>query len=233
MPEGYLNQHVRCKACGAKFLAEEYAAHTDAESRTALSPPSGEPDLPTAKTQTPADILEGASADRCPYCSKVLDPPPKGSRKCPICREKIVMRRHKLLTESQASAFDLGVVEERAAREAAWKAEQERYACLPEGPISERQYREIIRRNAYIWASARYENGRLVLVSEKERDARLKHLRAYQTFWHRTSKTGKLIDPPEVEDVDLTTNLSYGVINLATGLVACWGGSGTGPILLS
>ena len=124
------------------------------------------------------------------------------------------MRRHKLLTESQAAAFDLKVAETRAAREAALKAYGERHACLPEGAITESQYREIIRRNAYFWASARYENGRLVLVSEKERDSRLKHLRGYQTFWHRTSETGKLIDPITVEDVDLTTNLSYGVINL-------------------
>jgi hypothetical protein len=131
------------------------------------------------------------------------------------------MRRHKLLTELQATAFRLRLDEERAAREAALEAERARYACLPEAPITEAQYREIIGRNAYLWAAAKFENGRFVLVSQEERKSRLKHLRGYTSFLHKRSPSGELVECLEnINDVDLKTNLSLGVINLVTGLVA-------------
>jgi hypothetical protein len=119
------------------------------------------------------------------------------------------MRRHKLLTEAQAAAFDGRLLERSEARKAALEAERERYACLPAGPISEKQYREIIGRNAYLWAIARFQNGRFVLVSEQEREVRLAHLPAYQTLWHKRSPSGESVECLEdVQDVDLTTNLS-------------------------
>jgi len=133
----------------------------------------------------------------------------------------MVMRRHKLLTVSQAAAFDLSLAEKRAARQAAWEAERERYACLPEGPISLAQYREIIHRNAYIWTLARFENGKFVLVPEQERKSRLKYLSSYSTLWRQRLPNGEYgVDLTHVEDRDLITRLSYGVINLITGLVA-------------
>lgn len=48
----------------------------------------------------------------CPHCEAVLDPPPKQSRKCPECRERIIVRTHPvskakfLLTEEGAAEFD-------------------------------------------------------------------------------------------------------------------------------
>ena len=48
----------------------------------------------------------------CPYCGVVLDTPPKGSRKCPACRDKIVVRTRRsdgakqYLTEHDAKVFD-------------------------------------------------------------------------------------------------------------------------------
>lgn len=53
-----------------------------------------------------------ASASACPHCGVVLDPPPKQSRKCPDCRESIVVRTDPdskaklLLTEFGAGEFD-------------------------------------------------------------------------------------------------------------------------------
>lgn len=46
----------------------------------------------------------------CPTCSVVLDPPPRASRRCPVCRQRIVVRRRggavSLLTEAEAVAWD-------------------------------------------------------------------------------------------------------------------------------
>ena len=224
IPEAYMGHSVRCKACGSSFRAESQTVSTHDEPSTAIPPSPESSDLATPlppQPQVHADVESNASADRCPYCMKIIDPPPKRSRRCPLCRERMVMRRHKLLTESQAAAFDLRLAESRAAREAALEAERERHACLPEGPISKAQYREIIHRNAYIWSMARFENGRLILLPEQERESRLKYLSAYQTLWHRHLPNGRIEeDLISVEDWDHITKLSYGVINLVTGLVA-------------
>ncbi len=48
----------------------------------------------------------------CPHCGVILDPPPKQSRKCPDCREKIILRTDPntkdkvLLTEASVIEFD-------------------------------------------------------------------------------------------------------------------------------
>ena len=48
----------------------------------------------------------------CPYCGTVLDTPPKSSRKCPACRDKMVVRTRRsdgaklYLTENDAKVFD-------------------------------------------------------------------------------------------------------------------------------
>ncbi len=159
IPEEYLNHSVKCKVCGSIFRAESQAASTHDEPSTAFPPPPERSDLatfPPAQPEVHADVGSNASADRCPYCLKIIDPPPKQSRRCPLCRGRMVMRRHKLLTEQQAVAFDVSVAQERAARQASLEAERERYACLPESPISVAQYREIIHRNAYIWSLSRF-----------------------------------------------------------------------------
>ena len=45
-------------------------------------------------------------ASDCPHCGVSIDPPPKRSRKCPHCRQPIVVRRGHLLTEAEADEFD-------------------------------------------------------------------------------------------------------------------------------
>lgn len=53
-----------------------------------------------------------ANDSACPYCGVILDPFPKRSRKCPNCREPIVLRTEPtsktklLLTKSEADEFD-------------------------------------------------------------------------------------------------------------------------------
>ncbi len=48
----------------------------------------------------------------CPHCGTVLDTPPKSSRKCPACRDKIVVRTRRsdgaklYLTENDAKVYD-------------------------------------------------------------------------------------------------------------------------------
>jgi hypothetical protein len=195
IPEAYLGHSVRCKACGSIFQAKSLPVPIRDETGTSSQPEPEKPGVAiplSVQHQARADVGNDASGDRCPYCMKIIDPPPKRSRRCPLCRERMVMRRHKLLTESQAAAFDLRLAESRAAREAALEAERERHACLPEGPISEAQYREIIHRNAYIWSMARFENGRLMLLPEEEHYSRLKYLSAYETLWGKHLPNGKL-----------------------------------------
>jgi hypothetical protein len=47
-----------------------------------------------------------AEAAACPHCEKVIDPRPRRSRKCPHCREPVVVRKGALLTASDAAALD-------------------------------------------------------------------------------------------------------------------------------
>ncbi len=73
-----------------------------------------------------------SSTVTCPYCDKVLDPPPKRTRKCPFCSERIVRRNDwdgkkshiSYLTEEQAQREDEKEVEQRlsSARSEAQKA---------------------------------------------------------------------------------------------------------------
>lgn len=42
----------------------------------------------------------------CPYCGKLIEPAPSRRRKCPHCRQAIVVRRGSLYTEADAADFD-------------------------------------------------------------------------------------------------------------------------------
>jgi hypothetical protein len=42
----------------------------------------------------------------CPHCDKVIEPRPRRNRKCPHCREPIVLRQGALLTPAGAQAHD-------------------------------------------------------------------------------------------------------------------------------
>jgi len=153
IPEAYMGHSLRCKACGSSF--QTVPPHTP--------PPDGllvaseavpsEPQIPTTPSsanQSQGDERNETRVTHCPYCMKVIDPPPKRSRKCPFCREKLILRRHRLFTVSQGAEFDARLAAERALKETAREAEQARYVCLPEQPASEEQYCQIIRRNAYV-----------------------------------------------------------------------------------
>jgi hypothetical protein len=224
IPEAHMGHSVRCKACGSSF--QTVPPHTP--------PPDGllvaseavpsEPQIPTTPSspnQSQGDERNETRVTHCPYCMKVIDPPPKRSRKCPFCREKLILRRRRLFTVSQGAEFDARLAAERALKETAREAEQARYVCLPEQPASEEQYRQIIRRNAYVWSLARFENGRFILLPEQERERRRKFLPGFQTEFRSINARGKLVEHLiSIEDWDRITKLSYGRINLVTGLVA-------------
>jgi hypothetical protein len=42
----------------------------------------------------------------CPYCQKVIEPRPRRNRKCPHCREPVVLRQGNLLTTADAQALN-------------------------------------------------------------------------------------------------------------------------------
>jgi hypothetical protein len=44
----------------------------------------------------------------CPHCAKVIEPRPRRNRKCPHCREPVVLRQGALLTAADARALDEG-----------------------------------------------------------------------------------------------------------------------------
>ena len=71
----------------------------------------------------------------CPYCAVKLDPPPARSRRCPSCREPIVVRRLDgrtiLLAESAVPIFDRQ--RQRVANLEAWTAGRRRWLALAEG----------------------------------------------------------------------------------------------------
>jgi hypothetical protein len=47
-----------------------------------------------------------AETATCPYCAKVIDPRPRRNRKCPHCREPVVLRQGALLTAADAQTID-------------------------------------------------------------------------------------------------------------------------------
>jgi hypothetical protein len=49
----------------------------------------------------------------CPHCFVVIDPCPTRSRKCPHCRQPIVVRRGYLLTGAEAEEFEGRLAEEK------------------------------------------------------------------------------------------------------------------------
>ncbi len=109
IPEAYMGHSVRCKACGSGF--QTVPPHTlppDGLLVASEAVPS-QPQLPTTPSsanQSQGDERNETRETHCPYCMKVIDPPPKRSRKCPFCREPIVLRRKRLMTHEQARLFD-------------------------------------------------------------------------------------------------------------------------------
>ena len=54
-----------------------------------------------------------STTGKCPHCNGVLDPKPKRKRKCPHCRETIIIRKGELYTEQGAQEYDAKQKEER------------------------------------------------------------------------------------------------------------------------
>lgn len=52
---------------------------------------------------------DGADSTRCPYCGMILDPPPKGTKKCPSCGQKMHLKKvagtqeRRLMTEAEVA----------------------------------------------------------------------------------------------------------------------------------
>ena len=71
----------------------------------------------------------------CPSCGYILDPPPERSRRCPSCRQQIVVRhadgRAVYLVESAVPIFDRE--RKRVLDLATWTFERERWLSLAEG----------------------------------------------------------------------------------------------------
>ena len=101
---------------------------TDADERApepALEPEPGPVD------ETPSR----SPAATCPYCAYTLDPPPERSRRCPSCRQPIVVRhpdgRTVLLVESAVPIFDRE--RQRIIDEQTWTAQRIHWLALADG----------------------------------------------------------------------------------------------------
>ena len=80
-------------------------------------------------SQQPRRAPRQIAAVACPYCGVILDPPPQRNRKCPACKESIIVRTRRadgakvLLTEADGKEFDIQRKKE-AARNAALRHAQ-------------------------------------------------------------------------------------------------------------
>ncbi len=95
------------------------------------APDDGAGPAPTTIVTEPADVPRAVLAT-CPSCGYPLDPPPQRDRRCPSCRERIVVRhvdgRLVHLTEGAVVVFDRE--RRRIADEARWSGERERWLSL-------------------------------------------------------------------------------------------------------
>ncbi len=99
--------------------------------------PPAVPDEPALEHPEP-ETIEAPSAELaapCPYCGHPIDPPPERNRRCPSCRQPIVVRhvdgRSVLLVESAVPIFDRE--RQRTIDEATWTVERERWLALADG----------------------------------------------------------------------------------------------------
>ena len=98
--------------------------------------PSIAPDKPPVETLEPESIELSVREPlpSCPSCGYVLDPPPVRGRRCPSCRQPIVVRhadgRPVFLVESAVPIFDRE--RQRIADETTWTVDRERWLSLAE-----------------------------------------------------------------------------------------------------
>ena len=95
-----------------------------------LPEPAPEEDEPR-----PTDPAEATQQVTCPYCAYPLDPPPERSRRCPSCRQLVVVRRIDgrtvFLVESAVPVFDRE--RQRVIDLAGWTTDREHWLALAEG----------------------------------------------------------------------------------------------------
>jgi hypothetical protein len=102
------------------------------------------PEPPVAPAHAPPPAPAAPAAIACPSCARLVDPPPVRNRRCPHCREMIVVRRTGgrtvYLTEAAVEVFE--AQRRREANVAAWtaaRAERLRLARTVRAPDDRRQ----------------------------------------------------------------------------------------------
>lgn len=88
------------------------------------------PGMTAAESPEHPDAWLGAVA--CPYCAALLDPPPQRTRRCPYCRQQIVVRhvdgRRVVLTEAAVAVFESE--RHRLVNERRWASERDSWLEL-------------------------------------------------------------------------------------------------------
>jgi len=114
------------------------------EDRQAQPSPSAGVQIGTELSET--ELVASARLPSCPYCGLGLDPPPAGGRRCPSCRQRIVVRhvngRAVYLTEAAVAVFE--GERRRTEDERRWASERRRWLHLAKGVKAPADRRERI-----------------------------------------------------------------------------------------
>ena len=147
---------------------------------TATSTPTPRPRSAAARRAAakPAASMVAVIAS-CPYCALLLEPPPEADRRCPRCRQRIVVKRVKgravYLTEASVEFFE--AERRRVASSGRWTRDRERWLKLagsvgaPAGRIA-RLERAILSDKVVADARVLYETTVERLVRAAKRDHR-------------------------------------------------------------
>ena len=105
----------------------------DTDTPDADAQDAGTPDDDVAALPEPLPVMQPVSSDvRCPSCAVALDPPPERTRRCPYCREQVIVRRVDgrpvYLTEAALAVFERE--RQRTADEIAWTAHRQHWLKL-------------------------------------------------------------------------------------------------------
>jgi hypothetical protein len=110
----------------------ESAADADGSGPDALAPLDAamlEPGVPEPPAEPEAPPVEPVP---CPYCAFLMSPPPPRTRRCPSCRQQVIVRRLDgaavYLTETAAAVLE--AQRRREADEKAWTASRQHWLAL-------------------------------------------------------------------------------------------------------
>ncbi len=102
------------------------------EARDEVPGPAGGTDVAPEEAAPPVPGAPPATPVGCPSCAFLLDPPPTRNRRCPRCRQPIVVRRKDgrlvLLTEAAVLVFE--AERRRETDERTWAADRKRWLAL-------------------------------------------------------------------------------------------------------